>query len=699
MVSRYDGTVRDAIPGVVVLVAMVAGLALWTIAVWRASTYRAAVRALRSGQARRARAMARLHARRRLPYRAKFRLLECECLFWEGDFSRAAAWVRARMNDAEFVQLGIEPFLLQVECLAFAGQMEEARARFRLCEAEVSSKPRLLLRASVVAAMFCLHDGDLENAEAAFDLVAQDERGASDACSVAQYFLAIIAQRRHLLAVARMRLAALASQPGDHFIARQARANWTGLFPGAPAPPVVARPRAARVARAGTLKAHLRFGVAALVRASGEVPSFTMERTCLLALLNVGIVLAARLVEGASLGILPSSWGATFPVLAFPILLYLATRGISHLELGRLLGATYAAMPALLALGEMGVHAIANQRGRLMFGVLIATWAVVVVANLIVRLTPRAPRFARFRASMLVVVLWIGLGHLPSNEVVATESEPIVTPDPASVYARALEQAERVRAAEDALAMSTTTKPQMYFVGMAAWAHQDVFGREVRAARQLFDDRFDTRGRSVVLSNDPSTMDTLPLATNANLRHVLRFVASRMNREQDMLFLFVTSHGSSSGVALGLPRSGDLPETILTPDALRTMLDEAGIKWRILVISGCRSRVFASALQNEYSLVATAAAPHRHSFGCASGRDYTEYGRALFAEAFVQEPNMVSAFSRAHELVELREKARGDPPSRPQLSVGSAVPAKLTQMELNWRLGEHLPPARAPLSP
>ncbi len=169
-------------------------------------------------------------------------------------------------------------------------------------------------------------------------------------------------------------------------------------------------------------------------------------------------------------------------------------------------------------------------------------------------------------------------------------------------------EADRVHAAEAQLMPGTPGMTDLYFVGAAGWASQDVFGRELTAARDLFDDRFGTRGRSIVLANDASTRDSRPLAGTITLRHALNAVGERMNREEDVLFLFVTSHGSQEGIALSFPHGAPFDRQTLSPQELRSMLVEAGIKWRVLVISGCESGVFIGPLQDDFTLIATAAA-------------------------------------------------------------------------------------------
>jgi len=63
--------------------------------------------------------------------------------------------------------------------------------------------------------------------------------------------------------------------------------------------------------------------------------------------------------------------------------------------------------------------------------------------------------------------------------------------------------------------------PDLYFVGFAGQADEKVFANEIKYVRELFDGRFDTRGRSVALVNSPETVAHTPLANAHNLERVL----------------------------------------------------------------------------------------------------------------------------------------------------------------------------------
>ena len=221
------------------------------------------------------------------------------------------------------------------------------------------------------------------------------------------------------------------------------------------------------------------------------------------------------------------------------------------------------------------------------------------------------------------------------------------------------------------LQSDATARPQLYFVGFAGFGGQAVFKREVLAVRALFEQRFGTKGRSLALINHKSTLAEIPLASVANLERALRHVGNTMDRDRDTLFLFLTSHGNKGVLAVDMPRFG-LKQ--LTPDALKAMLDRAGIKNRIIVVSACHSGSFIPALAGPTTLVIAAARADRTSFGCEDRRRWTYFGDAYFNRALRQEGSWTAAFARAKRQISLWERTEGLVPSLPQIAGGEALP-------------------------
>ena len=203
--------------------------------------------------------------------------------------------------------------------------------------------------------------------------------------------------------------------------------------------------------------------------------------------------------------------------------------------------------------------------------------------------------------------------------------------------------------------------------------------KEVLSVRALFDTRFDTQGRSVALINNLKTVDFLPLANQHNLAEALKAVAGRMNTEEDVLFLFLTSHGSEDHRLSTDFWPFGLND--LSAERLDGMLDASGIKWRVVVVSACYSGGFIEPLQDEHSLILTASRADRNSFGCAHLNDFTYFGQAYFDEQLRRQTSFVAAFHDAAEAIAAREQDEGLTPSEPQIFLGQAMAGKLAELE------------------
>jgi hypothetical protein len=235
---------------------------------------------------------------------------------------------------------------------------------------------------------------------------------------------------------------------------------------------------------------------------------------------------------------------------------------------------------------------------------------------------------------------------------------------------------------DEALARLQPERPgveDVYFVGVAPYASQDVFARELGAVRALFDERFGTVGRSIALVNSPATLHDAPIATVTNLRATLEHVGRLMNPEEDLLFLFITTHGDERHeLVFELPPLALYP---LTPTELARQLRDSGIKWKVLVVSACYSGGFVEPLKDANTVVITAADAKSTSFGCAPGRDFTNFGRAYFGEALGRTFSFTEAFESARARVREQERSERLAPSRPQIFVGNAVRDKLVSIE------------------
>ena len=147
--------------------------------------------------------------------------------------------------------------------------------------------------------------------------------------------------------------------------------------------------------------------------------------------------------------------------------------------------------------------------------------------------------------------------------------------------------------------------------------------------------------------------------------------------------LYLTSHGGRDHkLSVEFP---PLQLDALTPEMLKEMLDGAGIKWRIIVVSACYSGGFIEPLKDDYTLIMTASAADRTSFGCGTESDATYFGDALFQHALRFEDSLVKAFEQAKSRIEERERSEKLEPSEPQIFVGEEMAAKLPKLEAELR--------------
>jgi len=302
--------------------------------------------------------------------------------------------------------------------------------------------------------------------------------------------------------------------------------------------------------------------------------------------------------------------------------------------------------------------------------------------------TIRIARPARFRgvavafvvASVLVLPAYVFSRPSPlwTEAASSDESKPGTTTSAAS-EALLYTQSRLLDAALERVERGRRGQRELFYLGFAGHGEQNVFATEVTAVERLTHERFAAKGRTVVLANDRKAPSTHPFATKTSLKRALATMAQRMDAGEDVLLLFLTSHGTSDhrfDISLW-PYSFDH----LTPAELRAALDESGVQHRIVVVSACYSGGFVDALASPNTLVITAARKDRNSFGCEDGVDWTYFGRAYFADALANTNSFERAFGLAKPLIAEREKAAGHQPSEPQLVVGAEIKPVLAALE------------------
>ena len=213
----------------------------------------------------------------------------------------------------------------------------------------------------------------------------------------------------------------------------------------------------------------------------------------------------------------------------------------------------------------------------------------------------------------------------------------------------------------------------VYGLVFAPYAGEEVFRRESTMVSDLLQDRFDAEGRVLHLINHPDTADTHLWATPENLRSAIDALAATMDREEDVLVLYMTSHGARDHqLAAAHP---PLQVDPMTPELLRHMLDDAGIRHRVIAISACYSGGWLDALTTPSTLIMTAADATHTSYGCGMQSELTFFGRAVFDEQLRSTYSFTEAFNKAVPIIAQREVEAGkdDGFSNPQMRVGAEI--------------------------
>ncbi|HZW20574.1 C13 family peptidase [Noviherbaspirillum sp.] len=222
----------------------------------------------------------------------------------------------------------------------------------------------------------------------------------------------------------------------------------------------------------------------------------------------------------------------------------------------------------------------------------------------------------------------------------------------------------------------------VYAITFAPYSDEDVFRRESAMVAEVMAQRFGAEGKNLQLVNHVQTLQQWPWATPRNLQRAIQRVAELMDRNEDILFLHLTSHGARDGQLA----AEFWPMTVapVRPADLKAWLDEAGIRYRVISISACYSGSWIPVLAGDGTLVMTAADAEHTSYGCGRGSELTFFGRAMFHEQLRSRTHSFeAAHAAARDIIRQREEEAGkdDGYSNPQISAGPAIKPRLARLE------------------
>ncbi|WP_242107324.1 C13 family peptidase [Luteimonas aquatica] len=243
------------------------------------------------------------------------------------------------------------------------------------------------------------------------------------------------------------------------------------------------------------------------------------------------------------------------------------------------------------------------------------------------------------------------------------------------------------------LAPQRPGKVDLYVVGFAGDGNEDVFRNEVAYLDALMSQRFGAAGRVLTLVNHIDSLGDAqrPLATLDNLRLALAGLGRIVDREQDIVLLFLTTHGTEQHELI----SELLPvfQSTIDPQQLRGALNASGIRNRVVVVSACYSGGFVPALRSDDSLVIAASRQDRTSFGCGVDSNITYFGRAFLLDGLNRSDSFIGAYDIATAEIAQWEREDGQEASMPQIDVGDGIVPRLRAWQAQLQVG---PPVAYP---
>jgi hypothetical protein len=218
-------------------------------------------------------------------------------------------------------------------------------------------------------------------------------------------------------------------------------------------------------------------------------------------------------------------------------------------------------------------------------------------------------------------------------------------------------------------------RANVYAIAIAAQGSSPLFSREAQLALQVAAARFAGAYRGgVLLSNEADDLPRHPLATRDSVAQAARGIAGKIDANRDVALIYLASHGSPEAwISTDLPTRRPLPP--ISSASVAEALAEAGIKRRVVIVSACFAASWIPALASDDTIVITAAAKDRTSFGCDDSRRLTFFGEAFLEGPLARGASLRDAFDAARGSVTKWEAVQEFVPSMPLAYIGRNMQA------------------------
>jgi Peptidase C13 family len=213
--------------------------------------------------------------------------------------------------------------------------------------------------------------------------------------------------------------------------------------------------------------------------------------------------------------------------------------------------------------------------------------------------------------------------------------------------------ADDVTRMADALSKLAPQRPGIVdtYVLSASFWNDPVFEREASEAAGILARRYDASDRTIILSagKGQNAPRIYPSSGPNNFNAALGRIGKIIDPKEDLVVVFVTSHGGQDG-AVAIQETGRMGGAMRATH-LRTSLMQAGINTKLVIVSACFSGHFILPFSNPDTVVLTAAAADKTSFGCEPSRDWTFFGDALFNHTLRSGKPLLEAYDGALTLI------------------------------------------------
>jgi len=206
------------------------------------------------------------------------------------------------------------------------------------------------------------------------------------------------------------------------------------------------------------------------------------------------------------------------------------------------------------------------------------------------------------------------------------------------------------------------------FLGSAQHSQSTAFMNDILLAKSTLLS-INPKFKSIILSNEiQSGSLRYPFATRENLNKTFDYLSEISKNHRLTLFTLISTHGNVDLLTVNI--ANEYYNPIYSKDIKKWYNNLSPNTIKTILISSCYSGSFVDPLINTNSIILTASASNRNSFGCNPTDKNTFFIQELFNKDLDVNSNWVTNFINTEKKIALLEKQMNlSPPSNPQIYV------------------------------